>query len=321
MVRGVSPTVLLWLDAAPIYADAVRRAGLADRVQLHAAANAATPADDLLARCDALLAWRVPKGALRRAPRLRWVQALTAGVESWLARDDLAPAVTLTCARGTHRIQMPENILAALFHLTKPFAAAVADQRERRWTRRVSEPLAGKTLGILGLGAIGQEVARKAAALELTVIGTRRTPAPAPYVARVYPPEETAEVLGTADFVLLLLPVTPETRGFVDARRLAVMRPDAYLLNFGRGELVVDEDLVAAVQSGTIAGAVLDVFTVEPLPPEHPFWVTEGITVLPHLGGLHPRRDEQVADLFVDNLTRFLAGQSLRHVVDRRRGY
>ena len=321
MVRDVRPTVLLWLDAAPVYAEAVRRAGLADRVELHSLGNTETPPADLLARCDALLAWRVPKGALRQAARLRWIQALTAGVEGWLGRDDLTAAMTLTCARGTHRVQMPENILAALFHLTKPFAAAVADQRERRWTRRVSEPLCGKTLGILGLGAIGQEVARKAAALELTVIGTRRRPAPTPHVARVYPPEATAEVLGAADYVLLLLPVTPETRGFMDARRLRLMRRDAYLLNFGRGELVVDADLVAAVRSRSIAGAVLDVFTVEPLPAEHPFWVTEGITVLPHLGGLHPHRDEQVAALFIDNLTRFLAGQPLLHAVDRGRGY
>jgi phosphoglycerate dehydrogenase-like enzyme len=216
---------------------------------------------------------------------------------------------------------MPENILGALFHVTKPFAAALRDQGARRWTRRVSEPLAGKTLGILGLGAIGQEVARKAAALELTVIGTRREAAPVPHVARVFPPDGTAEVLGTADFVLLLLPVTPATRDFMNARRLREMRPTAWLLNYGRGELVVDADLVDAVKQGVIAGAVLDVFRTEPLPDDHPFWTTPGITVLPHFGGLHPTRDELVAQLFVDNLRRFLDGEPLRHVVDRARGY
>jgi phosphoglycerate dehydrogenase-like enzyme len=313
--------VLLWLDDADVYRAAVARAGLAGRVELHRLRAGKRPAPDLLARCEALLAWRVPAGLLAEAPRLRWIQALTAGVEGWLARPDLPPSVTLTCARGTHRIQMPENILGALFHLTKPYAAAAFDQRERHWTRRVSEPLAGKTLGILGLGAIGQEVARKADTLELTVIGTRRTPAPLPHVTRVYPPEEMAEVLGRADFVLLLLPVTPATRGVMDAARLRAMRPTAYLLNFARGELVVDADLVEAVRRRTIAGAVLDVFTTEPLPAEHPFWTTEGITVLPHIGGLHPRRDELVAELFVENLHRFLDGATLREVVDRARGY
>ena len=205
---------------------------------------------------------------------------------------------------------MPENILGALFHLTKPFAAAERDQEARRWTRRVSEPLAGKTLGILGLGAIGQEVARKAAALELTVIGTRREPVPVPHVTRVVPPEGIDEILGASDFVLLLLPVTPATRDLMDARRLVRMRPTAWLLNYARGELVVDLDLVDAVKRHTIA-----------LPDDHPFWTTPGITVLPHFGGLHPTRDEQVAALFVDNLRRFLDGEPLRHVVDRARGY
>ncbi len=313
--------VLLWLDEAPIYRAAVEREGLADRVELRTLRADEQPTPDLLARCDAILAWRVPRGVLSRATRLRWIQALTAGVEGWLAREDLPGSVTLTCARGTHRLSMPENILAALFHLTKPFAAAAFDQRERRWTHRVSEPLAGKTLGVLGLGAIGREVARKAAALELTVIGTRRVPEAAPHVARVYPPEATDEVLGASDFVLLLLPVTAETRGFMNAARLRAMRRIAYLLNFGRGELVVDADLIEAIRGGVIAGAVLDVFRAEPLPPEHPFWVTEGITVLPHIGGLHPTRDALVAALFVENLARFLDGRPLLHVVDRQRGY
>lgn len=317
----MKPCVLLWLDEAPVYRAAVEGEGLADRVELHELRAADRPAPDFLGRCEALLAWRVPPGVLAQAPRLRWIQALTAGVEGWLTRSDLGESIALTCARGTHRVQMPENILGALFHLTKPYAGAAFDQRERRWTRRVSEPLAGKTLGILGLGAIGRELAGKAAALELTVIGTRRDPAPLPHVERVYPPEETAEVLGRADFVLLLLPVTRETRGFMNAARLRQMRPTAYLLNFARGELVVDADLIEAVRSRTIAGAVLDVFMTEPLPPEHPFWVTEGITVLPHIGGLHPERDRLVAELFVDNLRRFLAGAPLREVVDRARGY
>jgi glyoxylate/hydroxypyruvate reductase len=315
------PLVLLWLDEAEVYARAVERAGLGGRVELVTLRVGETPDPALLARVEGALAWRIPRGTFAAAPRLRWVQTLTAGVEGWLARMDLPPALALTCARGTHRVQMPENILGALFHLAKPFAAAQRDQEARRWTQRVSEPLAGKTLGILGLGAIGQEVARKAAALELTVIGTRREPTPVPHVARVLPPEGTAEVLGAADFVLLLLPVTPATRDFMDARRLAEMRPTAWLLNYGRGELVVDADLVDAVKRHVIAGAVLDVFRIEPLPDDHPFWTTPGITVLPHFGGLHPTRDRLVAALFVENLRRFLDGEPLQHVVDRARGY
>lgn len=272
-------------------------------------------------RGHARLAWRAAAGVLSRAPRLRWIQTQTAGVEGWLTLPDLPAGVILSCARGTHRIQMSENILGALFHLTKPYAAAAFDQRERRWTRRVSEPLAGKTLGIVGLGAVGREVARKAAVLEMRVIGARRTGASVAGVERIYPPGQAGEVLAAADFVLLLLPVTAETRGFMNARRLKLMKPTAYLLNFGRGELVVDQDLIDAVAAKTIAGAVLDVFTTEPLPSDHPFWVTPGITVLPHIGGLHPERDRIVAGLWVENLRRFLDGRDLLEVVDRARGY
>jgi len=315
------PVILFWAGDPTAYRAAIERAGLADRIEFHAAPMSAPPPADVFARCEAMLAFRAAPGVLPKAPRLRWIQALTAGVEGWLALPDLPESVALSCARGTHRVQMPENILGALFHLTKPYMAAALDQREHKWTRRVSSDIAGKTLGILGLGAIGQELARKAAVLEMRVIGTKRAPGPVPHVDRVYPPEGMAEVLGASDFVLLLLPVTAETRGIVNAKTLALMKPSAYLLNFGRGDLIVDDDLIAAVKARTIAGAVLDVFRTEPLPPEHPFWATEGILVLPHIGGNHPERDLVVAELFAENVRRFLEGQPLLHAVDRQRGY
>src|SRR4029077_17720473 len=158
-------------------------------------------------------------------------------------------------------------------------------------------------------------------ALEMRVIGTRRSPAPIPHVERVHGPEGTDEVLAASDWVLLLLPVTPETRGFMSAARLKRMKPSAHLLNFGRGELVVDADLVEAVKARTIAGAVRACSTPKPLPAEHPFWSPQGILVLPHIGGPHPGRDHIVAGLFVDNVERFLARRPLRETVERARGY
>jgi phosphoglycerate dehydrogenase-like enzyme len=317
-----NPTrVLLWTDAPGPYVEAIGAAGLSERVAIDSLSRKDTPTQAQRADTEAMLAWGVPAGLLPAMPKLRWVQALTAGVESWLALPDLPPALTLTCARGTHRESMPENILGALFHLTKPYAAIVADQKAHRWTRRVATPLNGKTLGILGLGAVGQEVARLATALGMRVIGTRRGGAPLPGLAEVLPADRTHDVLAQSDYVLLLLPATPETDNFVDAKFLSAMKPSAWLLNFGRGHLIKDADLIAAVQAKRIAGAVLDVFRQEPLPAEHPFWGTEGIIVLPHIGGGHPTRDRTVARLFTENLGRFLDGQPLREVVDRVAGY
>jgi glyoxylate/hydroxypyruvate reductase len=313
--------VLLWMNEAEIYGQALERAGCADRLDIQLLRSDQQPSAAQLARTEILLARQAPPELLAEMPRLRWIQAITVGVDHWVSRADLRPGIALTCARGTHRVQMPENILGALFHLTKPYTQATLDQRDRRWVRRVSEPLAGKTLGILGLGEIGRELAKKAAAMELRVIGARRAAGPVPHVDRSYPPEAIDEVLAQSDFVLLLLPLTPQTDGIMNAARFKAMRPSAYLLNFGRGALVVDADLVQAVQTKTIAGAVLDVYRTEPLPVEHEFWVTKGITVLPHIGGLDVRRDEVVAAMFADNMRRFLVGEALVALVDPVRGY
>jgi phosphoglycerate dehydrogenase-like enzyme len=155
----------------------------------------------------------------------------------------------------------------------------------------------------------------------MRVIGAKRTPEPVDHVERVYGADEMNEVLGAADFVVLLLPVTPTTENFIDASRLRAMKPGAWLLNFARGALIVDEDLIAAVRDKTIAGAVLDVFRQEPLPATHPFWRTEGILVLPHIGGGHARRGAFVAEIFAANAERFLQGKPLVTEVDRGRGY
>ena len=313
--------LLLWTDSSAAYADAIRAAGLADRVEVDSVPRKERPSTEQLARTEALMAYSVPPGVLSAMPQLGWIQAMTAGVEQWLALPDLPDRVTLTCARGTHREAMPENIIGALLYIAKPYAEAVENQKQRKWVQRPAQPLTGKTLGILGLGAIGRDVARVASALGLRVIGTRRHAEPMAHVAEVFPAERTPEVLAQSDFVLLLLPATPETNEIIDAKRLGMMKPSAWLLNFGRGHLIKDDDLVAAVKSRKIAGAMLDVYRQEPLPADHPFWTTEGIIVLPHIGGPHPQRDKFVARLLAENLGRFLEGVPLKEVVDREAGY
>ena len=313
--------VLLWTDSTAAYLDAIKAAGLAERVVVDTLPRKGKPSAEQMARTEALLAFGAPPGLLPAMPKLRWAQALTAGVEGWIALPDLPASLTLTCARGTHKESMPENIIGALLYVAKPYATAVENQKLGKWVHSPAQPLTGKTLGILGLGVIGQEVARIAAALGLRVIGTKRRPEPMANVAEVFPAERTPEVLAQSDFVLLLLPATKDTDNLINAGRLGMMKPTAWLLNFGRGHLIKDDDLVAAVKAKKIAGAMLDVFRQEPLSDDHPFWTTEGIIVLPHIGGPHPQRDQIVARLFVENLGRFLEGKPLMEVVDRAAGY
>jgi len=312
--------VLVWNDSSACV-EAIEAAGLADRVAVDIVARKDKPSAEQLSRTEVLAAMGAPPGLLSSMPKLRWIQSMTVGVDGWLGLADLQEGVTLTCARGTHRKSMPENIIGALLYVAKPYAAAAENQKRSKWVHITAQPLSGKTLGILGLGAIGADVARIAEALGLRVIGTRRRPQPVANVAQVFPPERTPEVLAQSDFLLLLLPATPETENFVNTERLGMMKPGAWLLNFGRGQLIRDDDLIAAVKAKKIAGAVLDVYRQEPLPADHPFWTTEGIIVLPHIGGHHPWRDKVVARLFADNLARFLDGKPLREVVDRKAGY
>ncbi len=313
--------ILLWTDSTAAYTDAIAAAGLNDRVVIETLPRKEKPSAEQLARTEALMAATVPPGVLSAMPKLRWAQSMTAGVEGWLALPDLPAHITLTCARGTHKESMPENIIAGMLYVMKPYAKAAENQKQSKWVHTVAQPINGKTLGILGLGVIGQEVARIAKALDMRVIGTKRRVAPMAHVDEVLPPEQTDEVLAQADVLLLLLPATRETDNFINAKRLAKMKPTAWLLNFGRGHLIKDDDLIAAARNKVIAGAMLDVFRQEPLPADHPFWQAEGIIVLPHIGGPHPERDKIVAKLFVENVRRFVDGAPLKEVVDRAAGY
>lgn len=313
--------ILLWTDNTAPYLDAIKAAGLGDRVQVDTLSRKDKPSADQLARTEAMMAMGVPAGLLPSMKKLRWAQAMSAGVEHWFALPDMPRELTLTCARGTHTESMPENIMAGLFYVAKPYATAVANQKQSKWVPTVPQPLTGKTLGILGLGAIGAEVARMAKAFSMRVIGTKRRVEKVANVDEVFGAQDSRKVIEQSDFLLLLLPATPETENFINAERLSWMKPTSWVLNFGRGHLIKDDDLIAAAKAKKIAGAVLDVFRQEPLPAEHPFWTAEGIVVLPHIGGPHPYRDRFVAKLFVENLGLFLEGKPLKSLVDRSAGY
>jgi phosphoglycerate dehydrogenase-like enzyme len=315
------PLVLLWLNEADVYLKAAADAGLTGALEFAKVPAGERPSPELMARAEGLLAWSLPPGIIPSMGKLRWIQTLSAGVEGWLARPDLSATIDLACARGVHYEQMPDNILAAIYFVAKPYEQARRQQERSEWKRLMPEPLAGKTLGIIGLGTIGVDLAHKANVLGMRVVGVKRTPTPVPGVEAVHTLDQIDRVLSRSDFVVLLLPVTPATENFINTDVLRHMKKTAWLFNFARGALIVDADLIAAAENGTIAGAVLDVFRSEPLPSEHPFWRARNIVVLPHVGGVHPQRDKFVAALFVENARRFAEGRPLQALVDRARGY
>ncbi len=288
------------------------------RVDLRVVSRAEAP--DHAAEVEVWVGWDVPDAVLARAGRLRWVHSTAAGVDNLLpklwGRD-----VLLTNSRGIHAIPVAEHVLACLLVFARNLHVALRHQLHRRWQPEPGGELWGATVGILGLGAIGQEVARRCRAFGARVVGLRRTPSPVPEVEEVYGPEELEAVLRASQYVVLALPLTPQTRRLIGARELGWMRPEAVLVNVGRGALVDEEALVEALRSGRIRGAALDVFETEPLPPTHPLWELPNVLVTPHVAGNSPRYMDRAIPLFCENLRRYLRGEELRNVVDPQRGY
>ena len=287
-------------------------------VTVHAAGSPAE-AESVIARVDVLWGWRVPPALYPKAERLAWVQVMGAGVDSALV-PELPPRVVVTRSPGLFGPWMTEYVLAWCLWVTQRVDAYRRAQADRRWASDVlPERLGGRTLVVVGLGDIGRRIARAAAGLGLRVVGVSRRGRPAPGVSRVYRPSALARAVAEGDFVVLVVPLTAETRRLVGERVLEAMKPTAWLINVARGAVVDEDALVRALDRRRIAGAVLDVFATEPLPPAHPLWALDNVVVTPHIAG--PDVPEDLARVFNENLARFLAGRPLRHVVDRRRGY
>jgi phosphoglycerate dehydrogenase-like enzyme len=290
-------------------------------------AAAAAARDALLARAEILLlAWPPPRVLRRRAPRLRWVHQLQAGVSNLRPSDVWGADVLTTSGRGAASPQpIAEWVVGALLALAKDFPRAVARQQEPL-RRRDLQPVqvAGKTLGIVGLGGIGTRVAALGAALGLRVWAARRDAAAGapPAVARLFGPTQIAEMMAGCDFVAVCAQVPPDGRPLVGPAEIAAMRPGAFLINVARGDLVDEAALIAALHAGRLGGAALDVHLREfegPFPPA--LRALPNVVLTPHTAGQSDVPSSERLDLFCDNLRRYLAGEPLRNVVDWARGY
>lgn len=261
---------------------------------------------------------------LPRARKLRWLQSVGAGVDRQLYPAFVTSPITLTSEKGLVGNQLAEHAFALLLALTRGINTAI---RERRWDARfqiraAAWELTGRTMGIIGLGGTGVEVARRAAAFGMEVLAMDPEPVPCPpFVRARWNTDRFHELLAASDAVVITCPLTAASRGMFDREAFTAMRRHAVLVNVSRGEVVQMEALIDALQRGLIAGAGLDVTPVEPLPPDNPLWRMDNVIISFHTAGASPYRGDRIVARFRRNLARFLAGEPLEGVIDKQKGY
>ncbi|MGE3619175.1 MAG: D-2-hydroxyacid dehydrogenase [Acidimicrobiia bacterium] len=244
-----------------------------------------------------------------RMPRLRWVQGIAAGYDHLVAGLVDRPEVVLTSGVGIHGPQISEIVALHMIGLKRHVKRIVRNQDAHRWELIVGEILDGLTMGVVGLGPVGARVARVGKAFGMHTRGLARSTRYASEVDHFHPPSELHEMAAEVDFLVLTLPLTPETDKLVDRSVLAAMKPTACLVNVARGGVVDEEALIEALRDGTIAGAGLDVFTQEPLPADSPLWDMDNVVITTHFAGFHTRYAEQVLTIIEPNVRHYLAGE------------
>jgi phosphoglycerate dehydrogenase-like enzyme len=284
----------------------------------------------LIEDTDILLAGFFSEELFHAARRLKWIQAWGAGVDGILLPEVVKSRVTVTNAGGVHPTPISEHVLGLMLCLCRKLHLFIRNQAERKWERFESwtsaeqvEELSGKTVGIVGLGRIGTEIARKAKCLGMNIIATKRDPSQmaSTSVDRLVHPSDLNQLLAESDFVVLSLPLTKETEGMMGEAQFKSMRRTGYLINVSRGKIVQEDRLIEALKQGWIAGAGLDTFESEPLPRNSELWGFKNVIITPHVAGLTPYYMERLTDIFCENLDRFIHDRPLINVVDKTLGY
>jgi phosphoglycerate dehydrogenase-like enzyme len=281
--------------------------------------------DALFGEAEVVFGWihHFPKNLLARAPRLKWIQTMSAGVDRMPAEIMKSP-VRVVNASGLHGTPMAEVALQMMLMFAKDAPACFQMKQRKEWKRYTPKVLRGQTVGIMGLGAIGGEIARLCKAFGMTVLGIRRAAADGesfPNVDRTFSRERLSQFLAASDFVVIAMPLTRETKGMISEGELRSMKPGAYLINVARGAIADEAVLIRALEEKWIAGAGLDVFVDEPLPPESRFYHLPNIIFSPHISGEMPDYERRATEVFCENLRRYLQGQPFLHEVDKSKGY
>jgi phosphoglycerate dehydrogenase-like enzyme len=260
---------------------------------------------------------------LASAPSLKWIQAITAGVDNLPLKEIKEREIILTNMRGIHKIQMAEYAIAAMINLARNFHVMHRHQLQEKWDRTMPQAeIYGQVVGIVGLGSIGKEIARKASFLGMRVIGVRKEPQAVEHVERVYGPEEMDSVFKESDYVINLLPLTEDTKGIIDKRYFSSMKASACFINIGRGPTVNQDDLVEALKTKRIAGLAADVYIEEPLPEDSALWKLENVILTPHIAGVSPNYMIRAMEIMQHNLKAYVhkSGEML-NVIDLKKAY
>ena len=264
----------------------------------------------------------LPESLVQQMPRLKWLHVTRGGVNAYLTPSVKARPIQVTGSKGIHGTVFSEFALACILMLAKQLPNCIAAQREKRWQKLVPVEIEGKTLGIVGLGTAGSALARKAKALGMRVLATKRTPTIKPeFVDQLGTPEFLPQLLAESDFVVLLLASVPSTFNIIGENELRRMKPTAYLINLTGGRSIEETFLVRALNEGWIAGAVLDAFARQPLPKESELWSLRNVIITPRIAGITTEKWPPLLPIFKDNLKRFLAGEPLTNLVDKDLGY
>ena len=274
-----------------------------------------------IAEADVVAGHVSPDALAQASDRLKWVHSWAAGPDRQLFKSFLDSNIVLTCCKGNGAVPLAEHAIMLMLMLQRDAVRWLDEQRARVWKHRPHEELAGKTCAIIGTGYSGVDLALKAKAFHMQVIGMRRSGEPAPHFDRMYRREELHDFLAAADFVVVTAPRTPETLGMLGKAEFAAMKPSAYYVCFSRGGIADDAALLDAIVSGKIAGAGLDAHDNEPLPPDSPFWDAPNTIITPHNGATTPGTHRRGLEMLMENLKRYRSGETMNNVVEKEAGY
>lgn len=283
--------------------------------------DSAAELDARIERADAIAVGDLTAATLHRGRRLQWVHSWAAGPDRLLFPEMIITDVVLTCCKGNGAVPLAEHAMMLMLMLNRNAADWLQAQRERRWGRHRHGELNGQVCGIIGLGYSGQDLAQKAKAFHMHVIGVRRSPQPTAYVDEVLPPSGLPSLLERSDFVVVTAPITPETTGMIGEAQLRLMKPSAALICFSRGGIIDETSLATALEEGWIAGAGIDAFALEPLPATSPLWNAPNAILTPHNGATTEETVQRGFEIFLANLVRYASGMPLVNVVDKKAGY